>query len=96
MDEAEEVAPVVAVLDRSAGPPPVEAPDLLEDRFQADAVLVDRPELDARLREGGRDRLDERPNVFLNSACWCGSASTCRVLGLALLGGHDFGASLEY
>src|SRR5260221_2352265 len=67
--EADEVAPVIAVLHRGAGPPPVEAPHLLEDRLQADAVLIDGPELDTRLGKGGRDRLDERADGFLNSAC---------------------------
>jgi hypothetical protein len=64
VDETNEVAPVVAVLHGHQRALAVEAPDLLEDGLQADAVLIDGPELDARLRESGRDRLDERPNVF--------------------------------
>jgi hypothetical protein len=31
--ETDEVAPVVAMLDRCCWPLPIEAPDLLEDRF---------------------------------------------------------------
>ena len=46
MDEADEVAPVVAMLYRRKGTLTVETPDFVQDRFQADAVLVDRPELD--------------------------------------------------
>ena len=83
--EADEGAPVVAMLDGRGGPLPVKAPDLLEDRFQAEAVLVDGPELDARLRERGRHRLEERPNVFLKAACCSGSASTCRGRGVRRL-----------
>jgi hypothetical protein len=85
VDKADEVAPVVAMLDGRGGPSPVKAPHLLEDRFQADAVLIDGPELDARLREGGCHRLDERPNVFLKAACCSGSASTCRGRGVRRL-----------
>ena len=76
MDEADQVAPVVAVLDRSSRTRSVEAPHFLEDRFQPDAVLVDRPEFDARLRVRGRDRLDDWSQLFLNAACSAGSAST--------------------
>lgn len=32
---------------------PVETPDLLEDGLEANAVLVDRPQLDRRVRESG-------------------------------------------
>ena len=53
MDEADEVAPLIAMLDRRvlralAG----KGPDLLEDGLQADAVLVQRPRRDHRLRMG--------------------------------------------
>ena len=69
MDKADEVAPGVAVLDRRDGPLPVEAPDFVQDGFQPDTVLVRRPELDLGVREGGGDRLDERPEVFLKVSC---------------------------
>lgn len=85
MDKADEIAPVIAVLDRRRGAVTVEAPDLLEDRLQADTVLIDRPELDARLRVGGRDRLDDRPQLFLKAVCCSGSASTWRGRGLSRL-----------
>jgi len=62
--ETDEGAPVVAMLDGRGGPLPVKAPDRVpdrvQDRFQANAVLVDGPELDARLRERGRHRLEAR------------------------------------
>jgi len=85
MHEPHHIAPVVAMLDRGGRALPVEAPDLLEDGFQPDAVLVGGPELDRRLREGGRDRLGERADLFLNSACCSGSASTWRGRGLRRL-----------
>ena len=69
LDEADEVAPFEAVLHRRDRPLPVEAPDLVQDGLQADAVLVGRPELDCGLGVGGRDRLDDRPELFLNAAC---------------------------
>ena len=76
MDKAHQVAPVVAMLDRRCRARAVETPDFLEDWLQADAVLVDGPELDARLRVRGRDRLDNRTELFLNAACCSGSAKT--------------------
>jgi hypothetical protein len=85
VDEPDEIAPVIAMLHRRAGPPPVEAPDLFEDRLQADAMLVDGPQLDTRLGEGGRDRLDDWPRLFLNAACCSGSARTCRGRGVRRL-----------
>jgi hypothetical protein len=85
VDEAHQGAPVVAVLDRGNGALPVEAPDLVEDRLQPDAMFVRGPELDAGLGEGGGDRLDPRAALFLNSACCSGSARTCRGRGLRRL-----------
>jgi hypothetical protein len=55
MHEAHEIAPLIAVLDGRKGPLSVKTPDFVQDRFQADAMLIDRPELDRRLRERGRD-----------------------------------------
>ena len=85
MDKANKIPPIVAVLDRCRWALPVEAPHFVQDRLQPDAVLVDRPELDARLGVRGRDRLDERAELFLNSACCSGSANTCRGRGLRRL-----------
>ena len=55
MDEADEIAPLVAVLHGSEGALAVETPHLVQDRLQPDAVFVDRPELDAA-RAGRRSR----------------------------------------
>jgi hypothetical protein len=48
MDKADEVAPRVAVLHRRERPLAVETPDLVQDRLEANAVFVDRPEFDLR------------------------------------------------
>jgi hypothetical protein len=85
MDKAHKIAPIVAMLHRRGRAYAVETPDLLEDRLQPDAVLVDRPELDARLRVGGRNRLEDRSELFLNAVCSAGSASTWRGRGLSRL-----------
>ncbi len=85
MDEANEVAPLEPMLDRREGALPVEAPDLVEDRLQPDAVLVNGPEFDLRLREGRGDGAEERPEVFLKAFCSAGSACTCRGRGLRRL-----------
>jgi hypothetical protein len=64
MDDADERAPVVAALHRRQRALPVDTPDRVPDRFQADAVLVCRPALDLRVREGGRDGAEERTEPF--------------------------------
>ena len=60
MDKADQVAPVVAVLDRSEGTLSVKTPDLVQDRFQPDAVFIHGPQLNLRLREGCRHLAQER------------------------------------
>ena len=85
LDEADEVAPLVAVLDRGDRSLPVETPDLLQDRLQPDAVLVGRPELDLGVGEGGGDGGDDRADLFLNAAWAPGSAETCRGRGVRRL-----------
>lgn len=82
LNEAHHVAPLKAVLDRGDRAFAVEAPDLVEDRLQPDAVLVGRPEFDGRVGVGRGDRLDDRPELFLNAACAAGSAKTWRGRGL--------------
>ena len=85
MHEAHQVAPLVAVLHGGERTLAVETPDLLEDRLQPDAVFVDRPELDLRVREGGGDLPQERPELFLKASCSAGSACTWRGRGLRRL-----------
>ena len=85
MHEADQVAPGVAVLDRRDGALAVEAPDLVQDRFQPNAMLVGRPELDLGVRKGRGDGLGERADLFLKDTCCAGSAKTCRGRGLRRL-----------
>jgi hypothetical protein len=58
--EADQIAPVIAVLDRSERALAVKTPDFVQDRLQPDAVFVDRPELDGCLREGSGHLAQER------------------------------------
>jgi len=51
MRKAHEVAPFVPMLDRSKRTLPVETPDVAQDRFEADALFVDSPQLDTRQRK---------------------------------------------
>ena len=85
MDKAQQIAPLVAMLDRSQRTLAVDTPDFVQDRLQPDAVFVDRPEFDAGLREGGRDLPEERAEVFLNCSCATGCAWTWRGRGLRRL-----------
>ena len=85
MDKADEIAPVVAMLDRRNGPLVVKAPDLLQNGLEADAVLIHRPQLHLGCGEGGRYGLDERTDLFLKAAWAAGSAFTCRGRGLRRL-----------
>jgi len=61
MHEADQIAPFEPMLHGREGALPVEAPDLLQDGFEADPVFVDRPELDLRLGEGRGHRAQQRP-----------------------------------
>src|SRR5258706_4613213 len=60
MHKPDEVAPLEAMLHGHQRPLPVDAPDLVQDRLEANAVLVDRPELDLGLQEDGRNRTEQR------------------------------------
>ena len=55
MHEAHQIAPVVAMLDRCEETLAVETPHRVQDRFQANPMFVDRPELDGGLWESGGD-----------------------------------------
>lgn len=82
MDEADEVAPVVTVLDRGERLLAVEAPDFVQDRLEPDPVLIHCPQFDGCVGEGSGDGLQQRPQFFLNASCSAGSACTCRGRGL--------------
>jgi hypothetical protein len=71
MDEADEVAPRIAMLDRSERSSGAlagdggQSPDLAQEWLESDPVFVNRPQLDGRLGEGGRDRAQQRAQSSL-------------------------------
>lgn len=81
MDDARQVAPLIAVLDWGQGSLAGEGPDALEDGLESDAVLVEGPGLDLRPGEGGCDLAEERTEPPLKAACAVASACTCRGRG---------------
>lgn len=76
IDEAHEVAPFKAMLDRSQWPLAIETPDLVQDGLEANAMFVHRPQFDLGLGKGGGYRLDERTELFLKATCSVASACT--------------------
>ena len=59
VDKADEIASLEAVLHRCGRPLPVKTPDFVQDRLEPDAVLVDSPQLNARVWKG-RGRLPQQ------------------------------------
>ena len=55
MHKAHQIAPRIAMLDGGEGTLPIKTPDFVQDRLEADAVFVGRPQLDLRVREGRGD-----------------------------------------
>src|SRR5271165_5514856 len=76
MDKAHQVAPVIAVLHRSNRAFTVKAPDLLQNRLEADAMLIHSPQFDLCRWESGRDHLDKQSDLFLNASWAVESALT--------------------
>ncbi len=74
MDEAADVAPGIVVLDWSDWPLAARRPDAAQDGLEANAMLVGRPELDARAGKRGRQAPQERAEFILKAACAAGSA----------------------
>ena len=64
MDEADEVAPGKAVLHHCHWPLTDRRPDAPQERFQADAMLIGRPQLHLGVWERRRHRLQQRPYFF--------------------------------
>ncbi len=84
MDEADQVAPLVAMLDGGDGTLTVKTPHFVEDRFEANAVFIREihcPQLHLRLGKRRRHGAHQRPQLFLNASCWAGSAWTWRGRG---------------
>lgn len=55
MDETDPMSPGNAMLDRSEGALPMQRPCLAQERLEADAVLVHRPQFNRGLRKGSGD-----------------------------------------
>src|SRR5579859_4384993 len=79
--EGDQVAPFIAMLDRRQWPLTGEAPDLLQDGLEPDAVFVVGPDLDGGFGEGGRDLADKRSKPPLKASCSPASARTWRGRG---------------
>jgi hypothetical protein len=65
MHKPHQIAPVIPMLDGGDGALAGQRPDSLEDRLEPDAVLVDRPQLNGRLAESGRNRAQQRAQPSL-------------------------------
>src|SRR5690242_1316059 len=85
MHEANEGAPRKAVLDGGERSLPDRGPHAAQHGLEANTMFVRGPELHLRRREGGGHCSQERPDLFLNSACCSGSASACRGRGTCWL-----------
>jgi len=88
MDEADDVAPLKAVLHHRHRPLTDRRPDAPQQRLQADTMLVGRPQLDLGVREGGRHCLQQRSHFFLKLSC-------CSVLAKAWRGRGTCGLCLS-
>ena len=77
MDEAHQVAPGVAMLNRGDGPLPNRRPDAAQQRLEANAMLVRCPQFHRGVGKGSSDLAQQRPYLFLKASCAATSACTC-------------------
>jgi hypothetical protein len=63
-DEAVQVKPLVAVVAAGGRPASARRPDLAQDRFQSEAVFVERPDLDRDRRVGALEFADAGLEFF--------------------------------
>jgi hypothetical protein len=82
MDETHEVAPLISMLHWGKRTLAVQTPHRVQNRFQANAMLVDRPEFDDAAWKGRDDLAEEGRRRSLKSACAWGSAWTWRGRGI--------------
>ena len=68
-DEAVQIKPLVAVMATGDGAAATRRPDLAQDRFQAEAVFIERPDFDRNRRFGTLEFADAGLELFLNRAC---------------------------
>ena len=68
-DEAVQIKPLVAVMAAGGRTAAAWRPDLAQDRFQAEAVFIERPDFDRNRRLGALELADAGLELFLNRAC---------------------------
>jgi hypothetical protein len=85
MDEADEGVPGEAMPHQGNGALADRRPPPTQQWLEADPMLVDGPEFERRVREGGRNCSYKRADLFLKSACCSQSASACRGRGTCKL-----------
>src|SRR3954467_178601 len=84
-DEAVQIEPLVAVVAAGGRTASARCPDLAQDRFQAEAMFIERPDLDRNRRFGALELDDPGLELFLNRACsyrlalGLAGRGTCRV-----------------
>ena len=66
-DEAVQIKPLVAVMATGDGAAAAGRPDLAQDRFQSEAVFIERPDFDRDRRVAALEIGDLE--LFLNRAC---------------------------
>ena len=81
MGERHQIAPIVARLNRRDGALTGECPDSLEQRFEANAMLVGGPKLNFGAWMRGRQGAAQASKLFLKAACSSALAATCRGRG---------------
>ena len=68
-DEAVQIEPLVAVMTAGGRTAAAWRPNLAQDRFQAEAVFIERPDFDRDRRVGALELTDAGLELFLNRAC---------------------------
>jgi hypothetical protein len=68
-DEAVQIKPLIAVMAVGGRTAAAWRPNLAQDRFQAEAVFVERPDFDRDRRFGALELADASLELFLNRPC---------------------------
>src|SRR3954463_9191637 len=68
-DEAIQIEPLVSVMAAGGWTAATWRPDLAQDRFQSEAVFIERPDFDRDRRVGALELADAGLELFLNRAC---------------------------
>jgi hypothetical protein len=68
-DEAVQIKPLVAVMAAGGWTASARRPDLAQDRFQSEAVFIERPDFDRDRRVGALELADAGLKLFLNRPC---------------------------